>query len=277
MTTAAQPASTPPDARPVAQVRLESERRLGIVVTSLIAVPIVMWAITDRALVRDPVKLTALYSLRLGMLFMYAAGIVAFRRSTERSQVRQTAYAISVGMVLFIIAISWLRPADNYMPLRTMLLVSLGLFVGYPNTLRHQMIPWLILAAGTVAMLWWHYTDMSAVERYSSLTNFLLAGVLGMLISNNRRALDDDLDVSLEREQRAIEARERSAAALRTLEGIIPICSYCHEVRTEAGAWKRLDHYVRERTEADFSHGMCPKCTAEHYPALPSRTKTQTE
>ena len=68
------------------------------------------------------------------------------------------------------------------------------------------------------------------------------------------------------RERHEIEGRERAAAALKTLEGIIPICSYCHEVRTEAGAWEQLDSYVRSRTEAQFSHGICPDCAAKHFP-----------
>jgi ABC-type nickel/cobalt efflux system permease component RcnA len=109
---------------------------------------------------------------------------------------------------------------------------------------------------------------MPSYERITIGLNMVLAGVLGMLIARNRAQLDRDLDASLEREREANAERERATAALRRLEGIIPICAYCHQVRTEAGAWEQLDQYVRSRTDADFSHGMCPACAQRHFPDI---------
>lgn len=47
---------------------------------------------------------------------------------------------------------------------------------------------------------------------------------------------------------------------IKTLRGIIPICSYCHKVRDDKGAWGGLDKYVHEHSEAAFSHGICNEC-----------------
>ena len=49
-------------------------------------------------------------------------------------------------------------------------------------------------------------------------------------------------------------------AEIKTLEGIIPICSYCHSIRDDQGAWARIEEYLSQHSDAEFSHGICPKC-----------------
>ena len=53
---------------------------------------------------------------------------------------------------------------------------------------------------------------------------------------------------------------------IKTLRGIIPICSNCKKIRDDAGYWNQVEIYVRDHTEAEFSHGMCPDCIAQLYP-----------
>jgi hypothetical protein len=48
------------------------------------------------------------------------------------------------------------------------------------------------------------------------------------------------------------------------LEGILPVCSFCKKVRAD-NRWVPIDSYIRDHSEADFSHSMCPQCAAEHY------------
>lgn len=47
---------------------------------------------------------------------------------------------------------------------------------------------------------------------------------------------------------------------IRVLRGIIPICAYCKCIRDDKGAWQQVEQYVRDHSEAEFSHGMCPAC-----------------
>lgn len=51
-------------------------------------------------------------------------------------------------------------------------------------------------------------------------------------------------------------------AEVKTLRGILPICANCKRVRTDEGAWEQIESYVRDRTDAEFSHGLCPACAA---------------
>ena len=49
-------------------------------------------------------------------------------------------------------------------------------------------------------------------------------------------------------------------AEVRTLQGILPVCSHCKKIRDERNKWVEIETYVRDRTSADFSHGICPDC-----------------
>ncbi len=51
---------------------------------------------------------------------------------------------------------------------------------------------------------------------------------------------------------------------IRHLEGILPVCSFCKKIRAD-NRWIPIDKYIRDHSEADFSHSVCPQCAAEHY------------
>ena len=55
---------------------------------------------------------------------------------------------------------------------------------------------------------------------------------------------------------------------VKTLRGILPICSYCKKVRNDKGYWDRVDVYVKQHTEAVFSHSICPECYKERFSDL---------
>jgi len=59
---------------------------------------------------------------------------------------------------------------------------------------------------------------------------------------------------------------EQALADMKSLEGMIPICSYCKQIRDDGGSWWQLESYIQSHSEAQFSHGICPDCRQEHFP-----------
>ena len=55
---------------------------------------------------------------------------------------------------------------------------------------------------------------------------------------------------------------------IKTLRGIVPICAGCRKVRDDKGYWEQVEVYVEKRTDAQFSHGLCPECLGRLYPDL---------
>lgn len=55
---------------------------------------------------------------------------------------------------------------------------------------------------------------------------------------------------------------EQALARVKQLEGIIPICMYCKQIRNDKATWQQLEEYISENSEAMFSHSICPACYA---------------
>ncbi|MDQ8154707.1 MAG: nuclear transport factor 2 family protein [Gemmatimonadota bacterium] len=53
---------------------------------------------------------------------------------------------------------------------------------------------------------------------------------------------------------------EEALANVNTLSGLIPVCAWCRKVRDDAGFWESVEQFVARRTDADFTHGICPSC-----------------
>lgn len=64
----------------------------------------------------------------------------------------------------------------------------------------------------------------------------------------------------------AIANLEKALSEIKTLRGILPLCSFCKKVRDDEGYWEQVDIYIRKHSEADISHGICPECFKKQYP-----------
>lgn len=62
---------------------------------------------------------------------------------------------------------------------------------------------------------------------------------------------------------------EEALSQIRTLQGILTVCSHCHSIMNDQKAWQRMESYIEQHSEAEFSHGICPECRRKLYPELP--------
>lgn len=154
-------------------------------------------------------------------------------------------------------------------------LVSIGLVVSCFDFLAGPVILFPILFVVPIALLAWNCGLPTALK----LGAFL--AVIRFTIQNTWYGLPPDMTMSaalinavirlavlfimaflcarLSAQTQALRAR------VRTLEGILPTCSFCKDIRDEQGSWHQIEEYVASRSEARFSHGVCPKCAAQHY------------
>ena len=78
-------------------------------------------------------------------------------------------------------------------------------------------------------------------------------------------------DITLRKEmeterERLIRELESALSEVKVLRGLLAICAACKKIRDEDGIWIDVENYVANRSEAEFTHGMCPDCLREHYP-----------
>jgi len=143
----------------------------------------------------------------------------------------------------------------------------------------------ILMGAAIPAM---HYTGMAAAQFQSSTpVNFasavdittlgayaIAAGtmiVLAMAIGTSlvSRFGEERLRSSEARYRALATELQRAITEVRTLQGILPICASCKRIHAEGDKWEPVESYVRDHTNAEFSHGLCPDCAARDWGATP--------
>jgi membrane protein implicated in regulation of membrane protease activity len=88
---------------------------------------------------------------------------------------------------------------------------------------------------------------------------------LAALAREQARDITRRIELEQERERLIAELQE-ALSGIRTLKGMLPICSSCKKIRDDKGYWNQIEAYVSEHTEAEFTHGICPECAKKLYP-----------
>ncbi len=68
--------------------------------------------------------------------------------------------------------------------------------------------------------------------------------------------------------KKLIEELQHAMAELKILKGFIPICASCKKIRDDKGFWSQVEDYISERSEAEFTHSICPECCQKLYPEI---------
>lgn len=77
-----------------------------------------------------------------------------------------------------------------------------------------------------------------------------------------------------------LQEKERLKDALqkvKTFSSLTPICSHCKKIRDDKGYWNQIESYVRDHSEAEFSHGICQECAKKYYPDMDLYGDEQTQ
>ena len=109
----------------------------------------------------------------------------------------------------------------------------------------------------------WRVVRPDGMVRYLQARNVVILDDQGEAIRMAGTSLDITERKEAEQNQRTLlRELQSSVAEVRTLQGILPICANCKRIRSDEGRWEAVESYVREHTNAEFTHGLCPDCVA---------------
>ncbi len=91
-------------------------------------------------------------------------------------------------------------------------------------------------------------SSLTIKKNYDLLTNEI----------KNRQQIEEE-------KEKLIKKLEQALSEVKSLKGIIPICSYCKNIRDDKGYWNKLELYMQKHSDAEFSHGLCPECSEKLY------------
>jgi YesN/AraC family two-component response regulator len=69
-----------------------------------------------------------------------------------------------------------------------------------------------------------------------------------------------------EEQRKTMEELKAALSKVKQLSGFLPICASCKKIRDDRGYWQQIEEYIRDHSEAEFSHGLCPDCAKKIYP-----------
>ncbi len=251
------------------ELRLESDRRLAIsVVAILLCVNLVFVILNLRDSGPDVSGIPPVVVVRLIGVFVASVMFAMLCAAKDQRRLEAISFGGSIAVVILLLLIQALLPSNDIPSIAFDLVFVNTMFVALPSRPSLQTIPVTILSAGAAFMLWIRPgTGLDDGDKLRFAIFFAAAIALGYVSSLRRFELWSDVIRARKAEwESAIEA-DHAKCELQTLRGIIPICSHCNRVRIEDGRlWEAVDMYVSRRTDAAFSHGVCPDCLAEHYP-----------
>lgn len=82
-----------------------------------------------------------------------------------------------------------------------------------------------------------------------------------------KKEMDERKRIEKEREK-LISELQMAMGEVKKLSGFLPICSSCKKIRDDEGYWNQIESYIRDHSEAEFSHSICPECVKKLYPDL---------
>jgi len=68
--------------------------------------------------------------------------------------------------------------------------------------------------------------------------------------------------------KKTITELENAHRELKTLKGLLPICSSCKKIRDDQGYWNQIETYISDHSDAEFTHSICPDCIKKLYPQI---------
>ena len=110
----------------------------------------------------------------------------------------------------------------------------------------------------------WFQSDFLAHRHYSyfigswdTIMRFVSFIALAWTLSQVRAALTQERKLNAELAD--------AMAQIKTLTGILPMCSFCRRIRDDQNHWVHLETYISKHSDAQISHGLCPECYRKHY------------
>lgn len=261
----------PPDAEEAfRQATHPADRRVASGLTIVAMVFIVVTIPATFALRDDPTRLQLAWVVRAGAFVVAATAFTLLRHTKSAKSYDKVITAWIAIWAAAIIAENALLPDSTIGFIAWDVFIAVGVYAAIPLSLPRQTAIAMLLSVGDLFVIWKFKTPGLSIELFDVALAYACANIVGAFVSRERHALRRSTFTALQNEIRARTDLETALNEVRTLQGIIPICAHCKNIRTDAGEWQQVEAYVRAHSDAKFSHGICPDCMVKHYPEVPT-------
>lgn len=149
-------------------------------------------------------------------------------------------------------------------------LLNLGIFMGISFWFIESFIHSVIFKHGPFIGELLPLSDMHELwMRMFICMLFIIFGIYAQGIIDKLKAVEKE-------RENLISELQTSLEEIKTLRNILPICSSCKKIRDDKGDWHFLEIYLRDHSQTEFSHGICPECMKKLYPNFSKKRRDAT-
>ncbi len=154
-----------------------------------------------------------------------------------------TGFSLAAQMIAAVLALRLIRRTGQRAP---GLVILAAVFL---MAFRRAISFYRLLAGGAIKV------DIAAEATGLTISLLLVLGILYVT-----RLIVSEMEI--------VDQLHQAMRNVKVLTGLLPICASCKKIRDDQGYWKQIETYIKEHSEADFTHSICPKCAKVLYPTL---------
>ena len=167
------------------------------------------------------------------------------------------------GLILFGMIVDI---TDNFPTLNKYIIIGDTVYQAFIEKVIGYLIGFFLLAIG-----FWKWLPVVITLRKTEKSLKEAHHFLELKVKERTAQLEDEIEerkqTESKKEQLVVELK-KNLDEIKTLRGILPLCSYCKKIRNDKGYWEQVDVYIYQHSNADISHSICPNCMEEHYPDI---------
>ncbi|MBI3652213.1 MAG: hypothetical protein HY231_14425 [Acidobacteria bacterium] len=247
------------------QYVLAADKRQSRIALFCVFVSVIFFAYSDYLLFGGTPKFTLLVSLRgvAILLSVLMTWLLSKEITSRQFEIAFLSYLSLLGV--FFVYVHSTRP-PGYSSFAVLTVLTLGvMYLALPLPIHLQIIPAALISAGSLVLLVIANPLTDQLTRISIIFGIVCVNLVGVLASRQAHCWKRQQFAILLQETQLRQKLAQALDEIRTLRGIISICSYCKNIKTEPDDWEQIEAYVTTHTHARFSHGICPKCYDKHF------------
>ena len=183
--------------------------------------------------------------------FIEGSGLTAFKKNSE--------YIISLILISAVVILYWKR---DYLDKSVFHLIVVSLFLTICSEIAFTFY---------VSV----YGISNLVGHLFKIISFYLIyrAVIAVTLTTPYKSLFREVVKSEKAKEQVITELKEALKHVKLLEGFLPICASCKQIRDDKGYWTQIEQYISDHSEVKFSHSICPECARKLYPDLHPRNR----
>lgn len=210
--------------------------------------------------------LQGIYLSTFALIFfnLMLLGLLIFTHKYRHFDIIVTIWWLCV--ILTVTIGNFLYPPEMFIHVVFDIMIPVAIYLLIPIGLITQFCLAILFTVANLMILFSIKTGVTETDTAFILLSYITVHLLGLISCWQIHLSRRKLFVEHKSEQMTRIELQKTLNEIKVLRGIIPICSYCKQIRDDAGFWHQVETYIRAHSGADFTHGICPGCMQENFP-----------